>query len=104
MQVAATRLRVPDVTVFDREKPIEQILTYPALAVFEVLSLEDRMPRMLCKLGDHRTMGVPTIVVINRETDTIYRYRDGVLTPTEESACPGSACVLDWVKIRALRD
>jgi Uma2 family endonuclease len=104
VKVAPARYRVPDVTVFDRARPIEQILTYPPIAVFEVLSPEDRMPRMLKKLKDYQTMGVQTIVVINPETDTIYRYRDGVLTPEEEPACPGSACLLDWTAIRELRD
>ena len=42
IKVAATRYRVPDVTVLDRDRPIEQIITHPPLAVFEVLSPEDR--------------------------------------------------------------
>ena len=104
VKVAATRYRVPDVTVWDRAQPIEEILTYPPIAVFEVLSPEDKVPRMLKKLGDYGTMGVRTIVVINPETDTVYRYLDGVLMPSEEPACPGSACLLDWDKIRELRD
>ena len=40
VQVAATRFRVPDVAVLDRDLPIEQIVTRPPLAVFEVLSLK----------------------------------------------------------------
>ena len=43
IQVAATRFRVPDVTVLDRAQPTEQIITKPPLVVFEVLSPEDRM-------------------------------------------------------------
>jgi putative restriction endonuclease len=38
LQVAATRFRVADVTVLDRAQPVEQIITHPPLAVFEVLS------------------------------------------------------------------
>lgn len=45
VQVAPTRFRVPDVTVLDRDQPIEQIITHPPLAVFEVLSPEDSMTR-----------------------------------------------------------
>ena len=104
VKVAATRYRVPDVTVWNRAQPIEQVLTYPPIAVFEILSPEDRVSRMLRKLADYQTMGVRTIVVINPETDTIYRYWDGKLTPSEEVACPGSACLLDWAAIRELRD
>ncbi len=104
VQVAATRYRVPDMTVWNRAQPIEEILTHAPIAVFEVLSPEDRMPRVLRKLGDYQAMGVRTIVLINPETDTIYRYLEGVLTPSEEPACEGSACVLDWARIRDLRD
>jgi Uma2 family endonuclease len=31
VQVAATRYRVPDVTVLDRDRPIEQIITLPPM-------------------------------------------------------------------------
>ena len=104
VKVAPTRYRVPDVTVWQREQPIEEVLTHAPIAVFEVLSPEDRMPRLLRKLKDYELMGVRTVVVINPETDTVYRYKDGVLMPSEEPACEGSACVLDWPEIRALRD
>ena len=59
---------------------------------------------MLIKLADYQAMGIRTIVVVNTETDTIYRYRDGQLTPSEDSSCPGSQCFLDWTKIRELLD
>jgi Uma2 family endonuclease len=45
VKVSATRYRVPDVCVFDRSLPKEQVLTHAPIAVFEVLSPEDRMPR-----------------------------------------------------------
>ncbi len=104
VHVAPTRYRVPDVTVWDRSLEIEQVLTHTPIAVFEVLSPEDRKKRMLRKLADYQAMGIETIVVINPKTDTVSRYRDGVLTPDESPECPGSACVLDWAEIRALRD
>ncbi len=104
VHVAPTRYRVPDVTVWDRSLPIEQILTHTPIAVFEVLSPEDRKKRMLRKLADYQAMGVQTIIVINPKKDTVSRYRDGILTPDESPECPGSACVLDWAEIRALRD
>jgi Uma2 family endonuclease len=58
VQVAATRFRVPDVTVLDRDRPIEQVITQPPLAVFEILSPEDTMTRTLEKLRDYERMGV----------------------------------------------
>ena len=59
VRVSPTRYRVPDVTVFNRDRPIEQILTHPPVAVFEVLSPEDRIHRMLRKLADYEAMGHP---------------------------------------------
>ncbi len=61
IKVAATRYRVPDVTVLDRSRPKEQIITHPPLAVFEVLSPEDRVQRLKRKLEDYRAMGIPEI-------------------------------------------
>jgi Uma2 family endonuclease len=52
IRVAQTRFRVPDVTVLDRSRPIEQIVTHPPIAVFEVLSPEDTLRRLTRKLED----------------------------------------------------
>ena len=49
VQVSPTRYRIPDVVVFNRDHPIEHTLTLPPIAVFEVLSPEDRMAWMLKK-------------------------------------------------------
>ncbi|MBV8631062.1 MAG: Uma2 family endonuclease, partial [Silvibacterium sp.] len=65
VQVAPTRYRVPDVTVLDRDRPIEQIITRAPIAVFEVLSPEDSMTRMMRKLNDYAAMGIPQIWVID---------------------------------------
>ncbi len=103
-RLTPTQYRVPDVTVWDRSLPVEQVLTHTPIAVFEVLSPEDRKPRLMVKLAAYRQKGIQTIVVIDPETDTVSRYRDDALTPDESPQCPGSACLLDWAAIRALRD
>ena len=106
VQVTPTNFRVPDVTVFDRDHPIEQILTRPPIAVFEVLSPEDTMPRMLRKLKDYEQMGIPTIIVINTEGPIIYQYGHGSLdriaAPIQQLA--GSRCSIDWEKLQQLLD
>ena len=79
VKVAATRYRVPDVTVLDRSRPIEQIITHPPLAVFEVLSPEDRVQRLKLKLEDYRAMGIPEIWVIDPQDSTFYRDRKSVV-------------------------
>ncbi len=61
VQVAPTRYRVPDITILDRGEPIEQIITHAPVAVFEVLSPEDTMKRMMRKLNDYSAMQIPQI-------------------------------------------
>ena len=103
-RLTATQYRVPDVTVWDRSLPIEQILTHTPIAVFEVLSPDDRKSRLMVKLAAYQAKGSQTIVVIDPATDTVSRFRDGALIQDESSECAGSACVLDWIKIRELLD
>jgi Uma2 family endonuclease len=106
VQVTPTNFRVPDVTVFDRDHPIEQILTRPPIAVFEVLSPEDTMPRMLRKLKDYEQMGIPNIFVINTAGPLLYQYRSGSLdtitAPIQQLA--NSRCTIDWPRLQALLD
>ena len=103
VQVSERRYRVPDVSVFSRSWPIEQVLTHPPIAVFEVLSPEDRMPRILRKLVDYHTMGIQTIVVIDTELKAIYQYRNGSLEKLTEPILQltGSQCSIDWRRIEA---
>jgi len=106
IQLRPTRYRVPDVVVFDRNAPVEQILTRPPIAVFEVLSPEDRMSRMMVKLDDYAAMGIRTIRVIDPNTQAIYHYESGKLELVGKAVevLPDSRCTLDWPKIQALLD
>lgn len=106
VRVSATRYRVPDVVVFDRAQPTEQILTRPPIAVFEVLSPEDVMTRVLRKLSDYTEMGVRNIFVIDPRTETFYRFSDGALSPMRgrTEAFAGSVAELDVDAISALRN
>lgn len=104
--VSPTRYRVPDVTVWDRSLPIEQILTHAPIAVFEVLSPEDRLHRMMRKLADYEAMGIRNIFVIDPEDDTYSRYLDGRLLPLSGDIEPLTDWegFLDWNAIKALQD
>ena len=106
VQVAERRYRVPDVSVIDKAQPIEQILTRPPVAVFEILSPEDRMPHIMRKLEDYAQMGIQTIMVVDTELRAIYQYRNGSLerlaSPIQKLA--GSSCSIDWQKLEALLD
>ncbi len=52
LRVSPARVRIPDVAVLDRDQPREQVPTRPPLAVFEVLSPEDTLPRTIRRLLD----------------------------------------------------
>ena len=105
VQVTPTRFRVPDVVVFHRDRPIEQILTHPPIAVFEVLSPEDSMSRMLIKLADYEAMGIRNIFVLDPKLERAYRYAGSSLQ-TAESSQPltGTSATIDWQAIADLRD
>ena len=65
IQVSPTRYRIPDVCVVSDQAPFESVLTRPPLLCIEILSSEDRWPRMTERLEDYRAMGVPSLWVID---------------------------------------
>jgi Uma2 family endonuclease len=104
VQVAADSFRVPDVTLLSREAPREQIITHPPLAVFEILSPEDSMTRMLEKLAEYERMGVAAIWVIEPKRLLYYRYREGQLSPGTIFDLPGTGFSVPFSEIAALAD
>jgi Uma2 family endonuclease len=105
VQVSKRRYRVPDVTILDRNLPIEQIITRPPIAVFEVLSPEDSLNRMMTKLADYERMGIKTILILDPK-GTHFRYLSGRLEPlpAEPFDLPGSSCRFDLSAIEKLLD
>ncbi len=105
VQVSPGNFRVPDVTVTDRSKPIEQIVTHPPIAVVEILSPEDTLTRMMTKLREYELMGIQTILVIEPNGQN-YRFIGGRLEPLTAEAfdLPGSACRFDLAEIEKLLD
>lgn len=104
VRVSSSRVRIPDVTVVDRDAPIEQVLTHPPLAVFEVLSPEDTLPRTMRRLADFADMGVKEIWVINPETATFYRHAGGGLAPATHFGAPGERIHFAMAEIKAFLD
>ena len=76
-RVASTRVRIPDVCVFSRDVPIEQVFTKPQLIAIEVLSPEDRHSRVDARLSNFRSFGVPNLWVVDPETRTGWDCSDG---------------------------
>jgi Uma2 family endonuclease len=105
VQVSPTCFLVPDVTLLDRNQPIEQIVTHPPVAVFEILSPADTLKRVMAKCGRYEAMGIRTILVIDPDGPK-YRYVDGRLAPLEARAfdIPGCLCRFDLDEIEKLLD
>lgn len=106
VQVTPNKFRVPDVSILDRSRPIEQIITHPPIAVIEILSPEDTFPRMLKKLQEYEQMGIQSILVLDPGADTHYRFSKFGLVPFDQPAfdLPGSACRFDLDEIKKLLD
>lgn len=79
IRVGPQRYRVADVAILDRDAPEEQVPSHPPLAIFEVLSPEDRLSRVRERLADYAAMGVPEIWLIDPATGNFDRYADGQL-------------------------
>ena len=103
VRVGETRYRVPDVTVLDRDQPIEQIVTRPPMAVFEVLSPDDLMPRMLTKLADYEHMGIAGIFVIDPKGSR-YQFANGSLTPIPAGPTSCGRLTINFQEIEQLLD
>jgi Uma2 family endonuclease len=103
VQVGEMRFRVPDVTVLDRDQPIEQIVTHPPIAVFEVLSPDDVMARMLVKLADYERMGIQGIFVVDPKGSK-YRFANGSLTPVPLGPTACGRLTINFEEIESLVD
>ena len=105
VQVAKGNYRVPDVTVADRDRAIERIITHPPIAVFEILSPEDTLSRVMIKLAGYERMGIKTILLLDPDGNH-RRYADGRLEPLPAEAfdLPGSKCRFDLAEIVKLLD
>jgi Uma2 family endonuclease len=104
VQVAPTRFRVPDVTVLDRDRPIEQIITHAPLAVFEILSPEDTMARILVKLLDYERMGIAGIFLVDPKSHTKYQFHAGTLLTLADDPITSGRLTIDFKAIEALLD
>ena len=98
VQVAHNRFRVPNVTILSRSAPREQIIKHPPLAVFEILSPEDLMTRILEKLADYERMGIGAIWLIEPKKPVFYRYSQGQLTPGTVFELPGTGFKVHTLK------
>ena len=102
MRIKAGRYRIPDVSVLDRANPKEQVVTLAPIAVFEVLSPEDKVQELCEKLDDYAGMRIPHIWVLDPKTAIFKRYADASLMPLSRFAYPERGIEFDLAEIAAL--
>jgi Uma2 family endonuclease len=101
MKIGPRRYRVADVAILDADQPTEEVPSSPPLVVFEVLSPEDRIPRVKTRLADFTAMGVPEVWLIDPKKETFDRFAEGELTRMERfemASCGISFSVSEIVK------
>ena len=74
IRVSATRVRVPDICVILRDREIEQVPSKPPLVCIEVLSPEDRWPRVEKRIQDFLAMGVERVWVFDPKKSEVFEY------------------------------
>jgi Uma2 family endonuclease len=103
-RVASTKIRIPDVSVFSRDIPIEQVFTRPQLIAIEVLSPEDRHSRIDERLRNFASFGVPNLWVVDPETRVGWDCSDGNWVRKERFEVANSAIYLSLPELFAQID
>ena len=105
VQVASHTFLIPDVTLLDRNLPLEPYATEPPVAVFEVLSPGDTLKEFMGKGRLYEAMGIRTILLLDPDGPA-YRFREGSLEPLTERgfALDGSQARFDLDEIAKLVD
>jgi len=88
LQVAETRTRIPDLCVYVTE-PEAEVPQEPPDLVVEILSPDDRWPRVHKRLQDFAAWGCPCAWVLDPQAREAFRFDHGVPVPvTNELAHP----------------
>ncbi|HEV2136933.1 MAG TPA: Uma2 family endonuclease [Terracidiphilus sp.] len=105
VQVDTYGFLIPDVTLLDRNRPVEPIATHPPVAVLEVLSPGDSVARVMIKGERYEKMGIRTILILD-PGGPAYRFREGKLEGLAERAftLEGSQARFDLDEIAKLVD
>jgi len=73
-RVSSARVRIPDVCLLRGDAPNEQVLTTPPLLCVEILSPEDRLPRIAKIMDDYARMGVANLWILDPKDRVAYDY------------------------------
>ena len=104
VQTSPTRFRVADICIVSVAVPREQIMKTPPVAIVEVMSSEDRIPRYSVRLEDYRKMGVRNIWVIDPASRKGYDCSAGSWTETISFAASDTPIRIDLAALFASID
>lgn len=88
VQVAATRFRVPDVTVLRASDPYDEIVKTPPLLCIEILSKDDRISEVEERAQDYLMMGVPMVWIVDPKKRLAFQKDASGLEVVEELTLP----------------
>ena len=101
------RVRLPDVAVVPEDAALaEEPRVTPPLIAIEILAPDDRLNRVLVRLEDFLSMGIPHVWLLDPIERVAFSYtRDGLkLVSTPHLAIPGSPIFLDLPELFAALD
>jgi len=104
VQTSPTRFRIADICIVSVSVPREQIIQTAPVAIIEVMSPEDRVPRYSVRLEDYRRMGVRHIWVIDPATRKGYDCSAGNWIETASFAAQESPIRIDLATLFAAID
>lgn len=90
VQTSPTRFRIADVCIVSTSAPREQVIKTTPLAVIEILSPADRVPRYTERLEDYRKMGVKHIWVVDPAKRRGFDCSTASWIETAEFSIPGT--------------
>lgn len=105
-RVSKSRVRIPDVSIFLNDGLKEKVRTTAPLLCIEILSPEDRMPRVLKRLDDFLDMGVASLWLIDPVERQAFVYdRNGLrLIDGPRLELPGSPIFLNLPELFSALD
>ena len=87
-RVSATRVRIPDVSVYSGEEPTDPVPVAPPLIAIEILSPDDRESKLIDKLEEYRLWGVRHLWLVNPEARKLHVYEKGALQEVDSFEVP----------------
>jgi Uma2 family endonuclease len=87
-RVRATRVRIPDVSIYAGAEPTERVPTKPPLVAIEILSPDDRHSELMRKFEEYSAWGVPHIWLVDPESRKLNVYADGTLSEVSALIIP----------------